>query len=759
MVRVLVVCVAAGVGVPLVCLAIAPFHTLTHEFTSLFTVLTAGLFYFVSAGIAMRAVAARGSLSHLTAASKAFWRSAFLAGVTAFLALAVMATANAAFFGCRIWLGLPYFGLTWAPAMVLALAAGCVFGALGVGRRMRIGVLVTAIVLSLVHDGLQLYFGPRVYPVDFLLGDLGAFTQRGGMAPSTLHLYQRVFVLVCASFVWDMGRWRLGLRAPGSQVDIAASSRMARDRALLTGAVVAGLAIFAGSFVGIGVGRGRLHRAYGQTELTEHFEIHYSQDSRHLGRLDEIKRNAEWDWHYLTELWGIEPAERVRLYLFESGEELHTYTGLPNAHAGLGEVFIDYESARRSTLLHELTHALHKTLRPSPLILLSRGMLEGTAMAFEEPYTSVPEAHEFEAAAFQAGKLPSAKSFMSILGFSRNAEGAAYQSAGSFLGFLVFEYGFEKFHTLQQTFSFVKAYGKDIDELDGEWRDFLAAVPVRPDILIRASRFFDLDEHPSYYAAECPKVGKVPRESVLQAELFWAQGAFEEAGALYEGLYEDDAAVRWTRWAVRCREKEEDYLGALAILDGAAGKGGGKGGLKDFERAALMADRIRLLVKARDWPALYEAYEKRAEEDLGVGAGNRMGEACLREPNLRERYAELFTEENVLARDEVWRTLHEEWPDFEPLLFLYATAGLRPDAPMEKRAEALLDAARRSQEMADMVAPRLHSLYKEAIGAKEYGLASSMCEALAQWCGDGRYRFYGDLGRRRIEFETGALSQ
>ena len=740
-----------GVVLPAFCLSMPPFHTLTHEFTTLFTALSLGLFYFLSANRCRRVAALEDGSSRLTIRSEAILRSGLYASLTAGAALGVLAIANWAVFECRISSGLPYFLATWAPAVGFAIVAGASLGALALRNRTIAAIFVFAVILTAIHDGLQLYFGPRVSPVDFFLGDLAAFSQRSGMEPSALHYRQRAFLLLAAFIVLELGRIPLLRSIRGGD---EADTRRLRRQSLQRLAAAAGSALFIvaffGSYVGAGIGRANVHRVCNLVTSTEHFDFYHSDDPELLKSLDKIKRDCEWNWHYLSGLWNHTPEGRVRLYLFESPGDLRRFTGIESAHAGLGEMFSDHKAATSSTLLHELIHALHRTLKPTPFILRIRGMLEGTAMAFEYPYSVLPEAHEFQAAALKAGKLPSPVSFMSPAGFSDNAEGAAYESAGSFVGFLVYEYGFESFLSLQRTLDYERAFGKTIEDLDVEWRAFLAKVPVGSDVLLNATRFFDPGIYRPYYAEHCPKLGKDAGLLEGEAKRAWDLGDYADALELYSRLFARDNTLEWARWAARSLDAQDKTAEALALLNTHVEDLD----LKDFERAMVIGDRVQLLVKLRDWPRLYEVYDERAQLNLGIGPGNRMGEACLRNPETREEYGRLIMEENEVARYARWARLAEAWPDYDPIQFLYAVAGIPPGAPLAQRADALIAVAGRSAELADMAGRQLRDLFDKALKDREYAIAERLCNALAKRCANARYRYAGEIGLRRIEFET-----
>jgi hypothetical protein len=338
---------------------------------------------------------------------------------------------------------------------------------------------------------------------------------------------------------------------------------------------------------------------------------------------------------------------------------------------------------------------------------------------------------------------------MGLFGFLQNQEAAAYLTAGSFLGFLVHSYGMETFVEFQHSLDYEKAYGKSLGELDAEWRAFLETVPTRPETELYATQFFDTRVAPSYRSLSCPKVGATPLPLETEARRQRQRGEYAASAESYRTLYEREPSWRRARLVAAAMEDGENWEGALGFL-AAVSK---DLELEDFERAALMARRVRLLVKLRNWEGLYAAYDERAAGDYLLTAGNRLGEICLRDPQLRDRYALLFTEEEQMALAEIWRGMLEAWPDFPPLLCLYAKTGIPATASLQRREEALVKAASQSPEMADLLAPDMISLYNEAMAAREYRIATGLCQALVDHCANARYRYEGELGLERLAFE------
>ncbi len=740
----------AGAALAGGCLFLPGLHTLTHEFSTLFTGVAALVLYWVAGRTAK--AKRNESRSGLDAASETLPALCLAAALASVSALAVLTLANQVRFHCEIWRGLPFFLITWIPTALFAICAGTIIGALGAGWGIRLLVLMAALLLDGIHNGLQLYFGPRIYPTDFFLGDLASSVQRGSLSPSDSYLYQRAFLLAITWVIWDLGRWVLLTRAEAQLGTFQSSITLMKKRTVAGIVSIGVIATLFGSYVGLGMDRKAMHRETPLEEHSAHFVIRYADDPDVLTAIDSIQRNAEWEWEYLNSIWNTNPTEKTNLYVFKDRETLQKHTGIGWAHAGIGEVFVELGSALSEAVLHELTHALHSTLKPSPLVLASRGMLEGTATAFERRYAVLPAAHELQAAALRKGKLPTAESIMSLFGFLQNYESAAYETAGSFLGFLVYTHGMDSFIEFQQSFDYEKAYGKKLDVLDAEWRAFLATIPARTETEHYADQLFDPRVAPSYFSLECPKVGATPLPLQTQAHRQRARGDYKASIKSYRTLYEQAPSWKTAMPLAEVMEDGEDWDGALNFLASVSEDIN----LEDYEQAVIMALRVRLLVRSRDWEKLYATYDERASGDYGVSAGNRFGEACLRDPQLRDLYASILEEEDESTLAGFWRGMLDARPDFPPLLCMYAYFGIPKTAPLKRREAALINAASQSPEIADLLAPKMRSLYNEAMAAREFQIAESLCRTLVDRCANAQYRYEGNVGLERLAFELRA---
>ena len=592
---------ALGILAALIGQSVQPFHLLTHEFTQLFSLVTLGL----GVAIGMRMERSLRPVDALAATLGAVG----LFGVGAFSTQLLL---NHWVHDCVVSHAIPFFWVTWTPLGVLGAVLGVSLAERGwSGRRVALMVVVLGL-MSGLHDGLQFLNGVRI--VDPLIGDPQAFNQRSSMAVSDLHIWQRVWLLSVAVAVWTALR---------SQRRVIIALGLAPMLLLTFGA---------GSHIGVGWGRAALRTSLDATLETEHFVFQYGSKGAASLQIDRIARDGAWYWSELTEAWQVDPQHKVRIRVFENDKQLKRLTGLSAAHAGLYQVDIPLGKTHTSTYPHELVHALHAELSWNPRLIWSRGMVEGTAVAWADHFAVLPEAHAGQAGALQSDTLPSAVDFMSPGGFSKVNEGNAYSSAGSFVGFLVLEFGLESFIALQKNLDYVGVYGMDLAALDTRWRTFLADVPVDLAEAASARDRYDPDLKESYSSKQCPKLGSRKEAPKDRARRMYRDGDFAGAAKIYERLLRSSGKTRWARFAVSSYRQLESHEEVVALTDAQLARED----LDDDERFQLLQLQLAAHVAREDFASLYAAYDARSEVDASPDAYRRNVEQCLRDVEIRD---------------------------------------------------------------------------------------------------------------------------
>ena len=631
------------------------------------------------------------------------------------------------------------YWVTVVPLVLLGSVMGAIAGRRGWSIWRTIGLGVACMVASGIHDGLQYLNGVRI--VDPLLGDPMGFNQRAEVALVSTHLLQRIWLALTAACVWF---------AWGS-----------RTRAWVRGAWCATWILTTlglGSSIGVGFGRSALLGELDGRHVSEHFVFRYSANGQAAVYLPAIERRAEWSYRELGRELRLPDGPPIEVRIYEDSDELELLTGIRAAHAGAWQIDLSLYAALGSTLRHEMVHARHIEMTWNPWILTSRGNLEGIAVAFTDGLTAVPEAHAAQAGALEAGYLPAVPALMSLEGFSTVNERNAYQSAGSFIGFLVLEHGIESLVALQRTWDPVAVYGKDWAALDGEWRAFLDTVEVELSEVSDARVQFDPDFSPSYSSLRCPKLGPKVPEASDHASWLYRQGAVIEAGELWESQWRQTGEVKWARQAALAYQAGDEHPRASALASTVLGDA--EALPEDLQMSLWTMDLVGRLV-TRDWPGVERAVLARARLEPEHRGRRFALQHLLTDPELREPVTQwVLGDRSELGAGFVW-SLSDAHPDNTYLRWLALADTRKPPSVYglhvtQHQREALqrtLVALQRDPGLCRRWVDEIDRLGESLFNADALELVEGLAKGVRAHCGEPLLIWKADAWSRRLEWE------
>ncbi len=748
---------AAGVALGLLGQAVPPFHVLGHESTQAFTVV-AGLAALAGGYRAARHRTGSGELPGSVRLSLALGRvclGLFALGTAFGLTVAV---ASALGPGCRPLPGAAWFAVTWPPMALLGAVIGVLLGAAGVRRRTVLLGLGAALLLTLTHDVLQAVRGVRI--VDPWIGSPLSFDQRAGTDVPRVHVLQRAWVAGLAYAIWQAGIWRARRREVGGEAWRTLRARQAGIQALLATLVLAVCAVGFGDRFGLGWSRAAMLGHLSQERRAPGVWLRHAPGGPGEAVAAGVLAEAAWEVHDLAASLGVPTDPPVRVLLFDDPEDLERYTGIASDHAGYGEIRID-AAIRSDMLRHELVHALHPRLGPPVALLLSRGVTEGFATAWEEDLALLPEAHQAAAAALLEDTLPPARALMGLLGFARITEGGAYEAAGSFIGFLILDRGMTPFRALQARLDWVGAYGEDLDALGADWRAFLAGVPV--DLEDQAQQGDELDPFlsRSYLATRCPKVGALREDRRVRARALGEAGEVDAAVALWRELWDRGGDPRDLWEAGRLLWSEGRNREAVAVVQPALDRPT----TSDSDRDRLLTVAVNALLAEGDWPALDAALATRAALPGADSPRRRHAAACLRDPGIRAEVARALSSTDPCERRRVLLDLQADHPDDPDLLATSLFFGGHRwrsnrgvNAADRAQNAAMLALLSRSPEAADDLAPALLSTADALLREGRTDQARAIAATLAATCTRPLQRLRAERRLARIAWEAGGGS-
>jgi len=238
---------------------------------------------------------------------------------------------------------------------------------------------------------------------------------------------------------------------------------------------------------------------------TAHFIIHYARTRDIEADIQLIAADHEFRYAQVVAQLGVAPEGKLRSFYFASRDQKARLMGARDvemAKPWRREIYIDHRAFPHESLRHEIAHAVASAFG-DPLfgvasrrvlgvpMLVSPGLVEGLAVAVDWPgHYDVPTPHELVRTMQALGVQPAVGS---LLGFSFFSVSSArgYTTAGSFLKFLLDEYGAERLRALYESGGdFEEAYGTSRSALENRWRTMLETIPAPANMVAaNAERF------------------------------------------------------------------------------------------------------------------------------------------------------------------------------------------------------------------------------------------------------------------------------
>jgi len=240
-----------------------------------------------------------------------------------------------------------------------------------------------------------------------------------------------------------------------------------------------------GPQLGVRSSRSFIRKKLGGFYETEHFRIYYPKGTEAEREIELIARDHEFRYHQLSRYLKVESRRKMGSYIYPSPDIKKRLMGAryTSVEDPIGyEMHLNYSGFPHPVLKHEMAHLLSANFHPIFKMSIRIGLHEGLAVAAawdEERLTP----HQWAKAMEILGVFPSMKRLMGAVGFWTESTSRAYMAAGSFVRFLIDRYGMERFKIAFPRGNFEKAYGRGIDELTDEWRDFLKGVELSGDDL------------------------------------------------------------------------------------------------------------------------------------------------------------------------------------------------------------------------------------------------------------------------------------
>lgn len=298
---------------------------------------------------------------------------------------------------------------------------------------------------------------------------------------------------------------------------------------------------------------------------TDNFIIYFAPGTPEARKIELIAADHEWRYKQLKEALELNSTQKIKSYIYPDIKTRKKLIGAGEttiANPIHNEIHLIYDTFPQPVLKHELVHVMsgefgNNVLKLSPKI----GLLEGIAVAVDwrgQRYTP----HQWSKVMLEMRVAPQIQDIVGI-GFWYSSSEISYTLMGSFSRFLIDRYGIEKFKSAYKTGDF-SIYEKNIDELSGEWQEFIKTVETPPETKSMAEARFS---RPGIFQATCPrKVAQLKNQAYEHIE---NKNYYEAKNNFSEALSYNNSDPNLINWLAYSHYYDGNFARSLEIANGA----------------------------------------------------------------------------------------------------------------------------------------------------------------------------------------------
>lgn len=460
-----------------------------------------------------------------------------------------ISSVNTLFFRtCPIGEGLLFYFLFVPPAMFI----GIVLGALAsLFKKFRFWIFLMLFLVILFSPLLEIYLRPQVYLYHSIFTYFpGTMYDEGISITSKMILFRLFSMFPFAIVLFLLTNRKITAR------DSASYSIMIVLLILYTAA------LFVKPELEFSTTEKVLKNHLSGEVITDHFVISYPA-SLPINELNNQILHHEFFYKEIEESTGIRNLKKIKSFIFRDKKQKRELFGAGNADVAkpwLGQIYTGKESYNTS-LKHEIVHAFASNIGSTLFKIADKwnpAMLEGYAMAIENNYAS----YDIHYLAFLARKNDyhfAIPSLFSGFNFLSGTSSISYIYAGSFIKFLIDEYGIEKVNDLYSNLDFRSIFGKEIIILEADYYNYLDSIKYVNNSST-AKLFFG---HMPIFKKTCPRATANRLEDAWE---HYSVSDYFEAYKMFKQIYEFSGSYSALTGSIQALEKMGEYDGAYKYL-------------------------------------------------------------------------------------------------------------------------------------------------------------------------------------------------
>jgi hypothetical protein len=438
-----------------------------------------------------------------------------------FLPFAISVVNSFIFGFCSFTDGLIFYIVITFPSVIIGSAIGSAIFFLT--KRIRVILFIVFFVLILLIPVLEIYFNPQIYLYNPLFAYFpGTIYDEGLSVDLKLTLYRFFNLIFFLSILGYLTKYQF-----------KSSSIVRRKSFLFLTIGIAALFYFWLSYLfGFTTTESRLKDELSFYAESEHFII---QADKRIEKevLQQIVVNHEYYYSQLSNYFAEVPETKINSFIFFNNEQKKNLFGSGAADVAkpwLNSIYVSYDSWE-ITLKHEIAHCFTAGFG-SGVFKLAGGfnpaLIEGLAEAADGFYDE-NSIHYLAALAYKSDYRINLSSLFSSFSFFGSVSSLSYIYSGSFIKYLISEFGIEKVKHFYRINDFNESFSTDLNGVVKNYEMFLDTLDqsVSKD---KANYYFG---RKSLISKVCPRFVS---SSLTTAWEFYSKNNYEKAQKKYKEI-------------------------------------------------------------------------------------------------------------------------------------------------------------------------------------------------------------------------------
>ncbi len=363
---------------------------------------------------------------------------------------------------CSFTDGILFYLVITGPSILIGAALGMI--SILLLSRFQIVVLLLIYIGILAIIAFEIYFNPQVYIFNPILGFFPGTIYDEGISVSGKLILYRFFNLLFFGWI------------------ISAIVRLKRNKKKRLILFTVKLLFLITAFyllspnLGFATTFDRLTDKLDKTIISEHFIIHSDRRIEN-DKIMMLALNHEYYYQELEKYFEFSLDEKIHSFIFYDNDQKKELFGSRNADVAkpwLNQIYITYDNWDH-TLKHELAHSFSADFGAGIFRLasgLNPMLIEGIAEAADGNYND-NSLHFMAALAYNSGYTMDLEYLLTKIGFYSQSSSISYIYAGSFIQYLVKNYGIIKFKKYYITGDYKDSYGVELSNTLALYYKFL----------------------------------------------------------------------------------------------------------------------------------------------------------------------------------------------------------------------------------------------------------------------------------------------